>query len=167
MEIQQLLPYPYYIACVFNRAQYDELRAQFNLPSFGYWEDPEEDWPVASASFLVLKEQPRKLGIMCFYDKDFDICTVAHEGVHVMSDLMHRLGITYDPLNDEPYAYQLEQIMYFARHKYNELHGAAEQVEKAVIETGNHPKLLDMAPQQPVFSLDNLNADNTNFLDDK
>lgn len=178
MDIIQLQPYPYYIAVVFDKSQHDELCKQLDIESFGYWDQDKSDWSVASAHFLRRDTTPRAVGILNFYDEEFDLVSAAHEGVHAMSDLMVKTGLKYDPYNDEWYTYMLEFIMYTVREQRRKW---LDKPVKQTIATGNHP-VVNLAPLTeeekaeriakvqlsiPGFSLDNLNSDNNSFLDDK
>lgn len=166
MELIQLEPYPPQLAIVFTKEQHDEIRAQLDLPEYGHWDGDVSTRTATTFTFNRTNYPYRLMVVEIYQPDDLKFNTVSHEGIHVMSSLMEYVGLTYDVNNDEWYAYQHDFIVN-AICAAHDKHIADKTPAKPQIETGNHPKLLETAPQQPVFSLDNLNADNNSFLDDK
>lgn len=121
MQKYQIGTYPYYlwVTCDPSDLKYFKNR---NTGKSCQTDDLSSRWDGTTAnidrkgtnetgSLIILGINPLVKAHLNDKEKPYLISVIAHEALHVVSDILDVMHIKYDPYNDEPYAYLMEEIV--------------------------------------------------------
>lgn len=93
-------------------------------PAFRFREDwLAEHGAVASTNAGMAGKDMSEYVIFCVFDTDNNelFSTIAHESVHVLSNILMFTGAQYDPKNDEPMAYMTGHVFNLIEKTYSKV----------------------------------------------